>query len=57
MVKHNGVLYRAADAHAHIYPGKIAERATENVAVFMIFHGGGRPAARFKRRGHRRRIR
>ena len=27
MVKHNGVLYRAADAHAHIYPGKIAEKA------------------------------
>ena len=34
MVKHNGVLYRAADAHAHIYPGKIAEKATENVGHF-----------------------
>ena len=34
MVKHNGVLYRAADAHAHIYPGKIAEKATENVGRF-----------------------
>lgn len=37
MVKHNGVLYRAADAHAHIYPGKIAEKATKTLAVFMIF--------------------
>lgn len=58
MVKHNGVLYRAADAHAHIYPGKIAEKATENVGRFydlpMAEVG---PAARFKRRGHRRRIR
>ena len=34
MVKHNGVLYRAADAHAHIYPGKIAEKATEIVGRF-----------------------
>ena len=34
MVKHNGVRYRTADAHAHIYPGKIAEKATENVGHF-----------------------
>ena len=37
MVKHNGVLYRAADAHAHIYPGKIAERRPKTSAIFMIF--------------------
>lgn len=34
MVEHNGVRYRAADAHAHIYPGKIAEKATASVGDF-----------------------
>ena len=33
-VQHNGVTYRAADAHAHIYPGKIAEKATASVGDF-----------------------
>ena len=33
-VIHNGVKYRAADAHAHIYPGKIAEKATASVGDF-----------------------
>lgn len=33
-VTHNGVTYRVADAHAHIYPGKIAEKATANVGRF-----------------------
>lgn len=33
-VIHDGVTYRAADAHTHIYPGKIAEKATENVGKF-----------------------
>lgn len=33
-VIHNGVAYRAADAHAHIYPGKIAEKATASVGSF-----------------------
>lgn len=33
-VTHNGVVYRVADAHAHIYPGKIAEKATANVGKF-----------------------
>jgi predicted TIM-barrel fold metal-dependent hydrolase len=33
-VTHNGVTYRAADAHAHIYPGKIAEKATASVGDF-----------------------
>ena len=33
-VFHNGVTYRAADAHAHIYPGKIAEKATGSVGEF-----------------------
>ena len=33
-VIHDGVTYRAADAHAHIYPGKIAEKATANVGKF-----------------------
>lgn len=31
---HNGVTYRVADAHAHIYPGKIAEKATDSVGDF-----------------------
>lgn len=33
-VTHNGVEYRAADAHAHIYPKKIAEKATASVGAF-----------------------
>lgn len=34
MVTKDGVSYRAADAHAHIYPGKIAEKATASVGEF-----------------------
>lgn len=34
MVEFAGVSYRAADAHAHIYPGKIAEKATASVGDF-----------------------
>lgn len=34
MVEYHGVSYRAADAHAHIYPGKIAEKATASVGDF-----------------------
>lgn len=30
----DGVSYKAADAHAHIYPEKIAEKATANVGIF-----------------------
>ncbi|MEG1427865.1 MAG: amidohydrolase family protein [Oscillospiraceae bacterium] len=33
-VTKNKVTYRVADAHAHIYPGKIAEKATANVGDF-----------------------
>lgn len=33
-VTHNGIEYRAADAHAHIYPEKIAEKATASVGAF-----------------------
>lgn len=33
-VLHNGISYRVADAHAHIYPGKIAEKATASVGDF-----------------------
>ena len=33
-VEHNGVSYRVADAHAHIYPGKIAVKATDSVGDF-----------------------
>lgn len=33
-VIHNGISYRAADTHAHIYPGKIAEKATASVGSF-----------------------
>ena len=33
-VTHRGVSYLAADAHAHIYPGKIAEKATASVGDF-----------------------
>ncbi len=31
---HNGKVYPAADAHAHIYPQKIAEKATASVGAF-----------------------
>lgn len=37
-VNHNGVSYFAADAHAHIYPGKIAEKATASVGDFYGLH-------------------
>ena len=30
----NGVEYKVADAHSHVYPEKIAEKATVNVGVF-----------------------
>jgi len=30
----NGVTYRVADSHAHIYPDKIAEKATASVGAF-----------------------
>jgi len=33
-VTYNGTVYRAADAHAHIYPEKIAEKATASVGAF-----------------------
>lgn len=33
-VTHQGITYRAADTHAHIYPGKIAEKATASVGNF-----------------------
>lgn len=33
-VTHQGVSYFAADAHAHIYPAKIAEKATAAVGDF-----------------------
>lgn len=33
-VTHNGATYPAADAHAHIYPQKIAEKATASVGAF-----------------------
>lgn len=33
-VTHRGVSYLAADVHAHIYPGKIAEKATASVGDF-----------------------
>ncbi len=33
-VIHDGISYRAADTHAHIYPGKIAEKATASVGSF-----------------------
>ena len=52
MVSHNGKKYRVADAHAHVYPGKIAEKATaavgkfydidmENVGIPHILHETG----------------
>lgn len=31
---HNGISYKVADAHTHIYPGKIAEKATATVGKF-----------------------
>lgn len=33
-VVHHGISYRVADTHAHIYPGKIAEKATASVGDF-----------------------
>ena len=33
-VFHQGAAYPVADAHAHIYPGKIAEKATGSVGDF-----------------------
>ncbi len=33
-LNYNGVTYRVADAHAHIYPDKIAEKATASVGTF-----------------------
>ncbi len=33
-VTHNGITDRVADVHAHIYPGKIAEKATASVGRF-----------------------
>lgn len=33
-VTYHGISYRAADTHAHIYPGKIAEKATASVGDF-----------------------
>lgn len=45
MVKHNGTAYRVADAHAHIYPEKIAEKATASVGDFygLTMHNVGLP--------------
>lgn len=37
-VRHKGIEYRAADAHAHIYPEKIAEKATASVGAFYDLH-------------------
>lgn len=37
-VVREGVVYPAADTHAHIYPGKIAEKATASVGEF--YHTG-----------------
>lgn len=37
-VIYNGVRYPAADAHAHIYPEKIAEKATASVGSFYGLH-------------------
>lgn len=33
-VTYHGISYRAADTHAHIYPGKIAKKATASVGDF-----------------------
>ncbi len=33
-VTYHGTTYRAADTHAHIYPGKLAEKATASVGEF-----------------------
>lgn len=45
-VIHNGVSYPAADAHAHIYPEKIAEKATASVGGFygITMHNVGLPS-------------
>lgn len=37
-VTNNGITYPAADTHAHIYPGKIAEKATSSVGSFYDMH-------------------
>lgn len=37
-VTYNGASYPAADAHAHIYPEKIAEKATASVGSFYGLH-------------------
>lgn len=37
-VSHNGILYPAADAHTHIYPEKIAQKATDSVGQFYGLH-------------------
>ena len=52
-VQHNGVTYRAADAHAHIYPGKIAEKATASVGDFyhIPMHNVGLPHVLAQRGG------
>ena len=52
-VHHNGVTYRAADAHAHIYPGKIAEKATASVGDFyhIPMHNVGLPHVLAQRGG------
>ena len=42
-VTYHGISYRAADTHAHIYPGKIAEKATASVGDFYhvdMLNGG-----------------
>jgi len=59
-VVYQGVKYRAADAHAHIYPEKIAEKATAAVGAFynlkmnhvglpgvLVQQGGGAGLDRF----------
>lgn len=45
-VVYQGVSYRAADAHAHIYPEKIAEKATASVGAFydLEMHNVGLPS-------------
>jgi predicted TIM-barrel fold metal-dependent hydrolase len=34
----NGVVFRVADAHTHIYPERIAEKATNAIGAFYNFH-------------------
>ena len=36
---HKGVFYPTADAHAHIYPGKIAEKGFTLVPLQVYFKG------------------